>query len=120
MISSFLAQRDLTRFPEPRLFSPDRWLDLRPTPFEFFPFGAGVRACLGASLARAVLRTTVAELVTRGTLSLAFDTRVGWQMPDALMPSTGVPVLLRASADDSFGRARGPICEIVDFAPLAP
>lgn len=120
MISSFLAQRDLTRFPEPRLFSPDRWLDLRPTPFQFFPFGAGARACLGASLARAVLRTTVAELVTRGMLSLAFDTRVGWQMPDALMPSTGVPVLLRASADGSFGRARGPICEIVDFAPLAP
>ena len=115
MISSLLAHRDVARFPDPRAFSPDRWIDLRVTPFEFFPFGSGVRACLGASVARAVLRATVAELVTSGTVCLPFDTRVGWQMPDALLPGPGVRVAVGPVEGGAGGRALGPISELVRF-----
>lgn len=115
MISSLLAHREGSRFSDPRAFSPDRWLDLRVTPFEFFPFGSGVRACLGASVARAVLRTTVAELIMSATVSLPFDTRVGWQMPDALLPGPGVRIAIGPVAGSARGRALGPISELVRF-----
>lgn len=120
MISSLLAHRDGARFSEPRSFSPDRWIDLRVSPFEFFPFGSGVRACLGASVARAVLRTTVAELVMNAMVSLPFDTRVGWQMPDALVPGPGVRVIIGPAAISAGGRALGPISELVRFDDRHP
>lgn len=120
MISSLLAHRDRMRFPEPEAFSPDRWVDLRVTPSEFFPFGAGIRGCLGASLARVVLRTILAELVGNAAVALAFDTRIAWQMPDALMPAPGVPVLVGPPGGANGGRVDGPISVIVDFGQRRP
>lgn len=122
MVSSFLAHRDPDRFPDPLRFEPDRWLDTEPGPFEFFPFGAGGRGCLGATVARAMLRTTLAELLAGSTVTLPFDRRVGWQMPDALVPAAGVPVTVAgarrpAGAGGDHGRAVGPITTLVEFGP---
>jgi cytochrome P450 len=116
MISSLLAHRDRSIFPEPARFVPERWHGLKVTPFEFFPFGAGVRGCLGATVAHVMLKTTLAELLANSTVRLAFDTRIGWQMPDALMPTGGVPILVGPPDSPAPpGRAEGPITDIVDF-----
>jgi cytochrome P450 len=122
IVSSLVAHRDPDRFPDPTRFAPERWAGLEVTPFEFFPFGAGVRGCLGATVARAMLRATLAELLATGTVHLAFDTRVGWQVPDALVPAPGVPVVLVPgdAAAGPRGRAEGPITTIVDFGRFAP
>lgn len=119
IVSALLAHRDPVRFPAPARFDPDRWTGLEVTPFEFFPFGAGARGCLGASVARAMLRATLAELLAGAGVQLAFDTRVGWEMPDALVAPVGVPVLVGPPlADGPRWRAEGPITEIVDFGPF--
>jgi cytochrome P450 len=117
MVSSLLAHRDPSVFPDPRRFDPDRWVGSRPGPFAFFPFGAGVRGCLGATVARVVLRATLAELLATGTVSLAFDTKVGWQMPDALVPGPGIPVVVTAAPAPEPGRVEGPLTRLVDFVP---
>ncbi len=116
MVSSLVAQRDRERFPEPTRLDPDRWNDLEVGPFEFFPFGAGVRRCLGAGSARTMLRITLAALVAEATVGLAFDSRLGWQMPDALTPSRGIPIVVAPAATRLHrGRAEGKLTEIVDF-----
>ncbi len=116
IVSSLLAHREQSRFPEPSRFAPERWVGLRVSPFEFFPFGAGVRGCLGASTAGVMLRMTLSELLANGVVHLAFDTRVGWQMPDALIPAHGVPIVVGPPiATARPGRAEGPITDIVDF-----
>jgi cytochrome P450 len=116
MVSSLLAHREATRFPEPSRFAPERWVGIEVSPFEFFPFGAGVRGCLGAAVARTMLRTTLTELLTVATVQLAFDTRVGWQMPDALVTSPGAPVSVGPPVNTGLlPRALGPITGIVEF-----
>ncbi|MBX2802744.1 MAG: cytochrome P450 [Myxococcales bacterium] len=43
------AREDL--YPEARRFRPERFEECRPRPWEFLPFGGGVRRCIGAALA---------------------------------------------------------------------
>src|SRR5262249_22752429 len=43
----YLAHRRVERWPEPARFRPERFLESKPTPYEFLPFGGGVRRCLG-------------------------------------------------------------------------
>ncbi|MFC6011603.1 cytochrome P450 [Nocardia lasii] len=64
-------------WPAPHLFHPDRFLDRKPTPFEFAPFGGGHRRCIGATLADYELRIVLATLLTEVGLSLEPPLRTG-------------------------------------------
>lgn len=52
-LSQWVTQRDARWFPEPDRFRPERWLDGAGPDhrYAYFPFGAGARGCLGASMA---------------------------------------------------------------------
>jgi cytochrome P450 len=115
VVSSLLAHRDPERFVSPVIFRPGRWAALDVTPFEFFPFGAGVRACLGAAVARTVLDVTLRRIVADTNLRLAFDAEVGWRLPDAFTPSPGVPLVVEERPGPRPGRAIGPISRLIDF-----
>jgi len=47
----YLAHHRADAFPEPERFRPERFLLGQPSPWEYLPFGGGVRRCIGASLA---------------------------------------------------------------------
>lgn len=42
-----LHRNELIFGPEPEKFDPDRWQSIQPTSWQFVPFGAGLRSCLG-------------------------------------------------------------------------
>ncbi|UQX86859.1 cytochrome P450 [Jatrophihabitans telluris] len=60
MYSPYLTHRDPTLWTDPTVFRPDRFSDPVPA-WGFIPFAAGERTCLGAQLARLMLRTVAAE-----------------------------------------------------------
>jgi cytochrome P450 family 135 len=66
MASVYLVHRDPEVYPDPDEFRPERFLEGRPDPRAWIPFGGGVRRCLGGSLAqlemKIVLRTVFSEL----------------------------------------------------------
>ena len=65
MIAIDLVQTDAELFPEPMRFNPDRFVGVRPDPYQLIPFGGGVRRCIGAAFAhmelQVVLKTLLAE-----------------------------------------------------------
>ena len=62
---AYLINRREDVYPQPLVFSPERFLDRPPGAYTWLPFGGGVRRCLGASFAqlemRRVLQTVLAQ-----------------------------------------------------------
>jgi cytochrome P450 family 135 len=82
------------RYPHPREFRPERFLeDSPPDTYTWIPFGGGVRRCLGASFALFEMRVVIRRVLERAALAAAEPE------PDpverrgiTLVPERGVPV----------------------------
>jgi cytochrome P450 len=92
--SIHLVHRREDVYPEPAAFRPERWLDTRPNPYTFLPFGGGVRRCLGASFAETEMRAVLAEVVRSVRLSPARpeSERVGRRVI-TLVPGRGAEII---------------------------
>ena len=91
----YLAHRRPDVWRDPERFDPDRFVGFRPSPNTFFPFGGGVRPCLGAALATYEMKTVLAEVLARVDLAIA----PGYRMRPTLRaitiaPSRGMPVVV--------------------------
>jgi cytochrome P450 len=65
LLSSAMAHRDERVFTDPLRFKPERWETVSPGPYEYLPFGAGPRRCIGAPFAEQALRVLLAMLLQR-------------------------------------------------------
>src|SRR5712671_7301375 len=73
LISQFITHRDPRYFPDPLRFDPNRFTPeakSRRTKFTYFPFGAGVRQCIGESFAWMEGVLLLATLAQKWKLSL--------------------------------------------------
>jgi cytochrome P450 len=61
-------------YPEPDEFRPERFLERRYSPFEYLPFGGGVRRCIGMSFAQFEMKLVISGILSGFELALA-DTR---------------------------------------------
>ncbi len=59
----YLAHRRAEVWPEPEKFDPSRFIDTRSKPYSFFPFGGGMRRCIGAAFATYQMKIVLAELL---------------------------------------------------------
>lgn len=66
-----LTHRRADLYPDPLRFRPDRFLERRYSPYEFWPFGAGHRRCLGMALAFAEMKFVLVTILTRWRLAAA-------------------------------------------------
>jgi cytochrome P450 len=104
-------------YPEPERFNPDRWIDLRPSPYAYHPFGAGPRLCIGAPLATAIIRIALQKILTRYRLSVVPGSEVGAHIESTMLfPTHGVSVEIHP-ADGNYRSSpvRGNIHELVDL-----
>ena len=70
---SYVTHRDERWFPDPERFDPERFLgekEQKVSPFAYFPFGAGPRACIGAQFALTEMTLVAACLLRRFQFSL--------------------------------------------------
>ncbi|MFN2494618.1 MAG: cytochrome P450 [Pseudonocardiaceae bacterium] len=64
-----LVHHSVRHYPDPWVFRPQRFLDQRTDPLTYFPFGGGVRRCLGATFAQVEMRTVLREVLRRVELA---------------------------------------------------
>lgn len=58
-------------YPEPKLFKPERFLERQFSPYEFLPFGGGVRRCIGEALALFEMKLVLATMLSHYRLVMA-------------------------------------------------
>lgn len=57
-------------YPQPQQFRPERFLERQFSPYEFMPFGGGVRRCIGAALAQYEMKIVLGTILTQLDLVL--------------------------------------------------
>jgi len=93
--SPHLAHRDPNQFPEPERFRPERFLNGRPDPFAYFPFGGGARTCIGLSFANYEMRIILAAIFARADLRFAGQPFLQSSRRGIVVtPRDGTPVIL--------------------------
>jgi cytochrome P450 len=115
-VSPYCLHRDPALWPDPLCFRPARWESIAPSPFEYAPFGAGPRMCIGAAFARLELQTVLAMLLQRFGLALAPGARVDRKTTIVLSPRRGVPLCLRPPGTVAPAtHVRGNVHEMVEL-----
>ncbi len=71
--SIYLLHHREDLYPQPHVFNPDRFLERQFSSFEYMPFGAGARRCVGAALALYELKIVLGTILTHYDLALAGD-----------------------------------------------
>lgn len=96
---TYLVHRRPDLWDEPDVFVPERFLGKRPSPYEFFPFGGGARACLGAAFATFEMRIVLSRILTRVEMRAAPGYRVRVvRRGITFAPSQGMPVVVEQRA----------------------
>jgi cytochrome P450 len=99
LISQFVTHRDRRHFPDPVRFDPDRFSaegKARRAKFTYFPFGAGVRQCIGESFAWMEGVLILATLAQKWKLRLVPGHRVEPQPLITLRPKYGMRMQVEA------------------------
>ena len=100
-MSTYYVQRDARWFPDPERFDPERFAPNTPTTrprFAYFPFGGGVRQCIGQAFAEMEGRLTLASLAQHFTPRLLPGHRLVPEAMITLRPKGGLPMRLVARA----------------------
>ncbi len=82
-------------FQDPLAFQPERWFDIAPTAFEYSPFSAGPRTCIGAAFATMEMKVVLATVLKRTRLALQ-PQRIDRFAEMVLAPKHGLTFLVDA------------------------
>lgn len=66
--SIYLVHRREDIYPDPLAFNPERWDGVKPGTYTWFPFGGGVRRCIGMQFAMAEMEIVMRAVARAGVL----------------------------------------------------
>ncbi len=116
IFSEYISHHLPDVFPAPERFLPSRWETLQPSFYEYFPFGAGVRSCLGSHFALLEMKLALALILQRAWPRLVPGQRIDFELKPALAPHRGIHVLLeRPGQRLRPARVSGQIHDAVDL-----
>ncbi|HEY8076441.1 MAG TPA: cytochrome P450 [Labilithrix sp.] len=93
-----MVHRSPALYPQPMRFRPERFLEFKPSPWEWFPFGGGLRRCIGAAFAMYEMKMVLAAILARVDMRLATEHVRVVRRSITLTPSDGLPVITHRAA----------------------
>lgn len=114
--SHFLTHHLAEIYPEPEVFRPDRWGEIDPTQYEYMPFSAGPRACVGAAFALQVLKISLAIMLQKFRFTVVRGAQIDRVVRITMNPRYGMPMVLHEN-DRQYesSEVRGQIHEMVNL-----
>ena len=97
-MSQFVMHHDPRYFEEPNRFNPDRWTEEFKTHlprFSYFPFGGGIRGCIGESFAWMEGILVIATLARKWEMRKVPTQRVKLDPAITLRPKYGMKMKLK-------------------------
>lgn len=95
LVSILNIHRDTALYPEPEQFRPERFIDRTFSPWEFLPFGGGIRRCIGANFATFEMKIVLGTLLREWDLKLSDDIPIyPVRRHITIVPDRGVPVTI--------------------------
>jgi cytochrome P450 len=89
----YLVHRRPELYPDPARFRPERFLTFKPAPWEWLPFGGGLRRCIGAAFAIYEMKMVLAALLSRVDMRLGGGEVKVVRRGITMTPSAGLPVV---------------------------
>ena len=95
----YLAHRRAESWPEPERFRPERFLGAKIDPYAWFPFGGGIRRCLGMAFALYEMKIVLGLTLLRARLRLSTKTPLKTiRRGVTIAPAGGLPVVVGQAA----------------------
>jgi cytochrome P450 len=94
--SVYLVHRRPSIYPEPERFRPERFFSFKPAPWEWLPFGGGLRRCVGAAFATYEMKMVLASMLPRIDARLATERVRLARRGVTIAPSHGLPIVVTA------------------------
>jgi cytochrome P450 len=104
-LSIFHMHHDPAVFEDPKRFNPSRWSKIKPSVYEYNPFSAGPRMCIGAAFAMMEIKIALAMMLQRFRVERLARTRVDHRVAITMAPKNGLRMTIR-KADGRWGAAR--------------
>lgn len=100
IFSQFMTHHRPDLFEDPDVFRPERWESINPSAYEYLPFGAGPRMCIGAPLAMMELRTALTVMLKKFHFQMKADSTVdGRVIATMLGPTSSLEASLTDPAE---------------------
>jgi cytochrome P450 len=114
--SAYMTHHLASHYPQPKKFMPERWMTTHPGPYEYIPFSAGPRMCLGGTFAMFEIKLALAIILRRFRLSLPEKSQVDFSGLMLSAPKNGLTVKLnRQDRKIARSHVKGSIRNIVDL-----
>ncbi|MGJ3250928.1 MAG: cytochrome P450 [Elainellaceae cyanobacterium] len=118
IVSIYHTHHHADLFPDPDAFDPHRWDDINPSPYEYNPFSAGPRTCIGAAFALMEIKLILAMLLQRYRFQPVGDRPVDRSGFIVITPKGGLPLVAHLQ-DRNFrqgvGGIRGNVRDMVNL-----
>jgi cytochrome P450 len=92
--SIYLVHHRPSLYPDSHRFKPERYATFKPAPWEWIPFGGGLRRCIGAAFATYEMKMVLATILPRIDARLATDRIRPVRRAVTLTPSGGLPIVV--------------------------
>lgn len=92
--SHYLTHHLPELYPEPERFRPERWRQIDPNQYEYLPFSAGPRTCIGAAFATQFLKVSLSMLLQRFRFAVVPGTRIDRTVRITMQPRRGLPMTI--------------------------
>jgi cytochrome P450 len=92
MLSTYVTNRHPELWENPLKYDPNRFLDSKNKGYSFFPYGGGMRMCIGMHLARMEITTIMALFITQYRFELEPGIKIRNEINLTLKPKNGIPL----------------------------
>ncbi|MBW4616746.1 MAG: cytochrome P450 [Desmonostoc vinosum HA7617-LM4] len=95
LASIYLTHQREDLYPQPQEFRPERFLERQFSPYEFLPFGGGVRRCIGEALSTFQMKLVLATILSNYELALVnHQPEKPQRRGFTLAPTSGVKMII--------------------------